>query len=98
MGDAGEVCEVGAAGKVAEAGEVGLEGHPRPTHGIPTLAPDGHDRQVARVVQDLATGEADRVRVERAGQAAVGRDQDEQARATLANGEERASGPDSWIT
>ena len=41
------------------------------------------------MVDDLPAGEADGVRVERAGQAAVGRDQHEQALAALALGEER---------
>ena len=87
-----EACQrdhVGERRTIAEAGEMGLERDPRPAHGVAALAADRHDREIALVLRDLARGEADRVRVERAGQAAIRGDQDDQALAALALGEER---------
>ena len=79
----GEGQHVGERRPVAEAGEVGVDRHAGAAHRVAALAPDADDRLVARVLGDLARDEADRVRVERAGEAAVRRDQHEQ---TLALG------------
>ena len=76
-------------GPVAEAREVGLDRHAGAAHRVAALAADGDDREVARVVGDLAGGEADRVRVERAGRAAIRGDEHDQALAALALGQER---------
>ena len=77
------------AGPVAEPAEMGVDRDARAAHGVAALPTDRHDRQVARVLGDLARREPDRVRVERSGQAAVGGDQHDQPLAALASDEER---------
>ena len=77
---------VGRSPKPAKWASIGT---PRAAHRVAALAADRDDREVARVLDDLAGDEADDVRVERARQAAVGRDQHDQPLAALALGEER---------
>ncbi len=74
---------------IAEALERGGDGDACPAHRRVTLAADGDQREVALVRRDLLGGEADRVRVERAGEAAIGRDEHDGARPALALGEQR---------
>ena len=76
-------------GPIAEAREVRLERHAGAAHRVAPLAADRDDREVARVLGDLAGREPDRVGVQRAGEAAVGRDQHDEPLAALALGEQR---------
>jgi hypothetical protein len=67
---------------------MGLHRDPRPAHRVAALPADGDDGDIARVLGDLARGETDGVRVQRPGEATIGRDEDEQALAALARGQE----------
>ena len=68
---------------------MGLERDAGAAHRVAPLAADGDHAQVSGRLGDLACREPDRVRVQRAGQAAIGRDQDDQPPAALAPDEER---------
>ncbi len=87
--ESGERHDVGEPGLVAEAREVGLDRHARAAHRVATLAPDGHEREVALVLGDLAGGEPDDVRHERPAEGPVRGDEDDESLAALAAAEER---------
>jgi hypothetical protein len=84
----GQRQDVGEGRPVAEAGEMGFERDPSPAHRVAALAPDRDDGEVARIFGDLAGGKPDGVRVQRAREAPVGRDQHDQAPASLPLGEQ----------
>ena len=77
---------------VAVAIERGRDRHVGAAHGRVTLASDGDHLQVGLVLRDLLSREADGVGVERAGQAAVGGQQHDQARAARSLREQRVLG------
>ena len=68
---------------VAEAVERRRDGHAGSPHRGGALASDGHDGQLTRRLGDLARRVADRVRVQRAGESAVGREQDDEPATAL---------------
>ena len=81
--------DVGERRPVAEALEVGLDRDAGPAHRVAALAADGDDGEVAGWSVISPGREPDRVRVERPGQAAVGRHEDDQPLAAFAPGEQR---------
>jgi hypothetical protein len=80
---------VGEGGAIAEAREMGLERQVGPPQRVATLAADRDDGDVALVLEDLLEGEADRVRVQGAGEAPIGGEDHEEPLAALVAGEER---------
>ena len=94
----GERQDVGERGPVAEALEVGLDRDAGAAHRVAALAADGDDARGRRACSVICLGrEPDRVRVERPGQAAVGRDRGRSAacrpRAGRGAGAPRRRGP-----
>ena len=81
--EAGERQDLRERRPVAESVERGGDRDSRAAHRRGALASDGHDGQVAGGASDLAGRVADRIRVERAREAAVGREQDDEPTAAF---------------